>query len=53
MGPEELAHLVAANLCLESFRAQELLEIENPSQKLIRVSEILDEQIISLRKNKS
>lgn len=53
MDPEELAHLVAANLCLESFRAQEILEIENPSQKLIRVSEILDEQIGLLKEGKT
>jgi ATP-dependent Lon protease len=51
--PEKLAHLIAANLGVEPFRAQEVLEIEDPTQKLIQVSEILDKQIVSLRNNKS
>lgn len=43
--PEKLAHLVAANLRLELPLAQNILEINDPTQKLIKVSAILDEQI--------
>ena len=51
--PEQLAHLVAANIRLESFRTQEILEINDPMEKLNRVSEILDEQIVFSRKEKT
>lgn len=51
--PERLAFLIAANLGLESLKAQEILEIENPTHKLMRLNEFLDEQIVSLSKNKS
>ncbi|HBR21761.1 MAG TPA: hypothetical protein DD713_04230 [Nitrospiraceae bacterium] len=43
--PEKLAFLIAANLGLESSQTQEILEIDNPTHKLMRVNEILDNQI--------
>lgn len=43
--PEQLAHLVAANIGLKTEQAQEILEINDPMKKLMRVSENLDEQI--------
>jgi ATP-dependent Lon protease len=49
---EKLAHLVAANIGLDVSQAQEILEIGNPTQKLIRVGEILDEQIGILKGEK-
>jgi len=51
--PEQLAHLAAANIGLESFSAQEILEIGDPMKKLKRVGEILDEQIKSFKREKS
>jgi ATP-dependent Lon protease len=51
--PKKLAHLIAANLGLEPFQAQEILEIDDPVKKLLSVSEILDEQIGLFREGKT
>jgi ATP-dependent Lon protease len=51
--PEQLAHLIAANLGLEPFRAQEILEINDPVKKLMSVSEILDEQTSLFKEGKA
>ncbi|MBI5640645.1 MAG: LON peptidase substrate-binding domain-containing protein [Nitrospirae bacterium] len=40
--PEKLAHLVTANIGLEVSQAQEILEIGDPIQKLMRTGDILD-----------
>lgn len=51
--PKKIAFLIAANLGLESSQAQEILEIDNPTHKLMRVNEILDKQIGLLTANNS
>lgn len=51
--PEQLAHLVAANIGLESFRTQKILEIDDPVKKLMSVSEILDEQTSIFKEGKA
>jgi ATP-dependent Lon protease len=51
--PEKLAHVIAANIGLESIKAQDILEIDDPMKKLKRVKEILDDQISLFKEGKS
>lgn len=50
---EKLAHLVAANISLEVSQAQEILEISDPTEKLIRVAHFLDLMSDNLKDGKT
>jgi ATP-dependent Lon protease len=50
--PDKLAHMIAGNIGLDVPRDQEILEIKNPVEKLIFLSNILGEHIRTLRGEK-
>jgi len=50
---EKLAHLVAANIGLDVSRTQEILEIGDPTEKLIIVARLLDLMIDNLKNDKT
>ena len=50
---EKLAHLVAVNIGLDVAQAQEILEIGDPAQKLMRVDYLLNLMINNLKNDKA